>query len=104
VIKKTYRWIIPVCGVCLLALVLTIHFQGSENSAQLDRNKEGYRLLRLHYDNSSGEKGVTTFEYAQDGLMVRDVFSSNLTRNLREQISTLSMCLILKDVFCARRL
>jgi hypothetical protein len=28
-------------------------------------NSGKYRVLRLHYTNASGEKGVTTFEYNQ---------------------------------------
>jgi len=28
-----------------------------------------YRLEKLHYENSSGEKGVTIFEYSENGIM-----------------------------------
>jgi hypothetical protein len=34
-------------------------------------NSGKYRLLRLHYKNASGERGVTTFEYNQKGHMVK---------------------------------
>ncbi len=33
-----------------------------------------YRLLKLHYDNSSGEKGVTIFEYDEDGIMHKAIW------------------------------
>ena len=35
-----------------------VHATGSDSQ---------YRLIRLHYNNTSGEKGVTTFDYSQDG-------------------------------------
>jgi hypothetical protein len=35
------------------------------------RNSGKYRLLRLHYTNTTGERGVTTFEYNQKGQMVK---------------------------------
>jgi hypothetical protein len=71
VINKTHRWIISVYGVCLLVLMLNIQFQASENTALIERKIGRYRILRLHYNNSSDEKGVTTFEYNQEGLMYK---------------------------------
>jgi len=33
-----------------------------------------YRLSKLHYNNSSGEKGVTIFEYDEDGIMHKAIW------------------------------
>ncbi|MCJ7582081.1 MAG: hypothetical protein MUP98_16335 [Candidatus Aminicenantes bacterium] len=70
-INKIHRWIFLICGICLFILVLNIPSQASEISAQTDRKKGRYRLLKLQYNNSSDENGVTTFEYNPDGLMVK---------------------------------
>ena len=32
-------------------------------------DKKDYRLIKLHYENASGEKGLTTFEFDKSGIM-----------------------------------
>ena len=50
-------------GLLFLAIFLSRH---AVHAADSDSQ---YRLIRLHYDNTSGEKGVTTFDYNPDGTL-----------------------------------
>ncbi len=48
-------------------IILTLLF-----SANADKSgNEEFRLSKLHYENSSGEKGITIFEYDEYGIMYK---------------------------------
>ena len=44
----------------------------SGNEEKADR--EAYQLLKLHYENSGGEKGLTTFDYDEKGILDKAVW------------------------------
>jgi len=44
------------------------------------------RLIRLHYENSSGEKGITTFEYDKNGMLYKALWQ--LLDGSRNSINT----------------
>lgn len=50
---------------CTLGICLGSCGHGSEKNAETPENE--FRLLKLHYENSGGEKGVTHFYYNREG-------------------------------------
>jgi len=44
------------------------------------KGDEKYRLSKLHYENSSGEKRITTFEYDEYGIMSKAKWETNKGR------------------------
>jgi len=67
------------CFVFNLIVLLFIMMMNSNLQAVDDReaaawNSGKYRVIRLHYTNTSGEIGVTTFEYDQKGQMVKSLW------------------------------
>jgi len=66
--KKTLHFIsIGVSIIFTLFLLIFQCFTLAEDK-MLPESQAEFRLLRLHYSSSSGEKGVTTFEYDGRGL------------------------------------
>jgi hypothetical protein len=62
-------------------LAAVLFLMGMNFCASSDNNKGGnghpeaeYRLLKLHYDNTSGENGLTTFAYDQEGCIDKAVW------------------------------
>lgn len=56
----------------IISLLILFPFVSLGNGVADTSNKSDdleYRLFKLHYNNSSGEKGVTLFDYDEDGIM-----------------------------------
>lgn len=51
---------------CSLALISACS-SSDRNRAGTESTVPEFRLIRLHYENASGEKGLTTFDYNRDG-------------------------------------
>ncbi|MDH4156291.1 MAG: hypothetical protein OEW00_03330 [candidate division Zixibacteria bacterium] len=65
-------------SLVLAAGCLCLCSVGSAGSTGL-KNKSGvsgYRLIRLHYENAGGEKGLTTFDYDPGGRLYKAVWES----------------------------
>ncbi|MFC2124014.1 hypothetical protein ACFLU5_04310 [Bacteroidota bacterium] len=58
-------------GLLLLIIISEIYAQPVNLVNSQDHN---FRLIKLHYENSGGEKGVTTFEYNIQGELYRAVW------------------------------
>ena len=61
---KTYLLNIRV-GACILPVILLLFSVAAETSGQVPelQNSGNFLLVKLHYTNSSGEEGITDFEY-----------------------------------------
>jgi hypothetical protein len=56
--------------ICLLILISFLVLTNSRIASCENKSDDiEYRLLKLHYDNSIGEKGVTIFEHNEDGII-----------------------------------
>lgn len=67
-IMKKY-FILSLIALFFIMMNSSIHALNDTEAAA--GNSGRYRLLRLHYKNSSGERGVTTFEYNQKGQLYK---------------------------------
>jgi len=55
-----------------IILILSCSYSDADkNSGAEESGKDNYRLIKLHYENSGGEKGLTTFVYDESGLMYK---------------------------------
>ena len=59
-------------GCLCLCSVGSAGATGTKNSLGIN----GSRLIRLHYENAGGEKGLTTFDYDPDGRLYKAVWES----------------------------
>jgi hypothetical protein len=57
-----------------ITLLINIIIAASSNAQPFTYNKDQYLLKRLHYQNSSGEKGVTTFIYDKENQLYKAVW------------------------------
>jgi hypothetical protein len=57
-----------------ITLLINIIIAASSNAQPFTYNKKQFLLKRLHYQNSSGEKGVTTFIYDKENQLYKAVW------------------------------
>jgi len=63
--KVFYRLLsLKICCVLILFLIFSCR---KRTNSQATPEKVDYRLMKLHYENANGEKGVTTFDYNENG-------------------------------------
>ena len=60
--------------VTLFAFYITLLSYSCTNVKNEKSGGIGYRLFQLHYENSSGEKGLTTFDYNEGGILEKAVW------------------------------
>lgn len=63
--KVFYRLLL--FAICCNLFLFLIFSCTKETDFQNTSENMDYRLLKLHYENASGEKGVTTFDYHENG-------------------------------------
>lgn len=62
-------------SILLIGVFFSASVLGDHNLTASKTGKSDFQLLKLHYDNSSGEKGVTNFEYDENGIMQRSFWT-----------------------------
>ncbi len=58
-------------GLMILFIICISGETTAQNSKTSGLKKAKFRLLNMHYENSNGEKGVTTYEYNNDGVVYK---------------------------------
>ncbi|MEE9441724.1 MAG: hypothetical protein V3V99_03555 [candidate division Zixibacteria bacterium] len=67
---RTHLRYFPVCiGVALLLILCSMLIGCSNNAETQTEDAKSIRIVKLHYENTSGENGFTTFFYDDNGLM-----------------------------------
>ncbi len=92
--RNSGRFITP---VLLILVTLSSFLYGDNNLLASKTGKSDLQLIKLHYDNSSGERGVTNFEYDENGIMQRSFWTlldkSRYSRNYHTYDSSGNMVL-----------
>ena len=70
------------------SILFPSHFQSAQTPELSNPGGEHSRLYRLHYANSSGEKGISTFVYDADSKLIRSLWQ--LTDGSRSSMNTYS--------------
>jgi len=64
--------LITLSAIFQIIFILSCSYSDADkNSSAEGSEKESYRLIKLHYENASGENGLTTFEYDENSLMYK---------------------------------
>jgi hypothetical protein len=67
---KRYLLRLKFLNVALAVVLIQLCFLPASGQVPELQNSENFRLIKLHYSNSSGEEGITEFEYDAFGHMV----------------------------------
>lgn len=73
-VEKGYRnMFVQYRNILILCTIAVLLWQGCSRDKEA-KTEPIVRIIRLHYENASGEQGVTTFDYNDDGILATAVW------------------------------